>query len=226
MPVQESGGSTSGQANVLANFSVPVQIIPPVGGQYSAGFETASLAYTNGVTVWDFRNGTANLVQITELMAQVVPMAIAAASGTGLRTALQLFVGRAYTAVSATGRTALTLTSNNCKLRTSYATPGVEIGTASGTTGITGGTVTVDGTPIATATQGSQDPSVTAAVAPGANQHRSNDRPLLWTPSQWSGPLTLAQNEGARIVYLVTSAAAVVIGGHVKWNELGVATYP
>lgn len=222
----QDGTSGAILAKVTAGLALATQLVPTVGGQYSAGFESTSLAFTNNVVVWDFRNPSANLVLVTELVAQVIPMAIPAASATGVRTALQLFVGRTYTALSNTNRTALTLTTNNAKLRTAYNTPGVEIGFASATGGITGGTVTEDATPLMTASQGSQDTSVTAAAAPGANQHRSNDRRLEWRPTPWDGPIVLAQNEGIRIRYLVTTAAAAIVAGHVRWSELGTTTYP
>ena len=222
--IQDGSGSTL--AKVRASLAQAVQLIPTEGGQYSAGFETTSLAFTNNVVVWDFRNPTANLVLVTNLLAQVVPMAIPAANATGVRTNLRLFVGRNYTALSNTSRTALTLTTNNCKLRTSYPTPGVEIGFASAVGGITGGTITEDASSLADASQGSQDTSVTAAAAPGANQHRSNDRPLIWQPTPWGGPIVLAQNEGIRIRYLVTTAAAAIVNGQVQWSELQTAVYP
>jgi len=74
--------------------------------------------------------------------------------------------------------------------------------------------------------QGSQDTSVTAAAAPGANQHRRNDKGLDWIPSPFDGPIVLAQNEGIRIRYLVTTAAACIICGRVRWSELGSTVYP
>lgn len=228
MAVIQGGSGTTNIANVSGNFALSTQLIPTAGGQYSAGWETtaAGLAFTNNVVVWDFRNASANLVLITNVMAQVNAMGIAAAVATGLKTTLRLFVGRSYTVQSTTNATALTLTTNNCKLRTSYATPGVQIGTASATGGITGGTITEDASSLADAVQGALDESITAAASPGANQHRSNDRPLAWTPNPFGGPIVLAANEGIRIRYLVTTAATVVVGGQVQWSELGSTTYP
>lgn len=207
---------------VRPNGAAALNLIPTEGGLYSAGWETPSLVFTNNVVVWDFRNNSANLILITAVQAAVVEMAIAATSATGLRAALQLFVGRGYTVQSVTGATALTLTTNNAKLRTSYATSAAQIGFANAVGGITAGTVTEDATALATASIGVQD----EAIAAPANQHRSQPNPLLWTPSPWEGPIVLAANEGIRIRYLVTTAAAVIISGYVKWAELGTTVYP
>lgn len=211
---------------VRPNGAAALNLIPTEGGQYSAGWETPSLAFTSNVVVWDFRNNSANLVLITTVQAAIVEMAIAAASATGLRAALQLFVGRSYTAQSATAATALTLTGNNAKLRTSYAATNAQIGVANATSGIFGGTVTEDATPLATASIGVQDPNITAAVSPGTPQQKSQPNPLLWTATPWDGPIVLAANEGVRIKYLVTTVAAVIVSGYVKWSELGTAVYP
>lgn len=226
MPRIESGSSTTNQANVNAVFSLNVSQPPQAGGHYSIGWETTSLAFTNNVVVWDFRNPSANLVLVNFVEAHINQMAIAAASLTGLRATLQLFVGRSYTVLSNTGRTALTLTTNNCKLRTSYPTSSMEIGIASATGGITAGTITEDASALATSTSTEQSPSVTAAAAPGANQHRADSKPLIWKPQPYSGPIVLAQNEGIRIRYLVTTAAAVIISGQTTWSELQSTVYP
>lgn len=227
MPRIESGGSTTNQANVNANFALSTFITPLVGSSYSAGFETTSLAFTNNVVVWDMRNPTANLMLVGQVNARIISMATAAPALTGLRQSLQLFVGRSYTALSSTNRTAQTLTTNNCKLRTSHATSGAEIGFASVVGGITGGTVTEDATPLAQVGRFPQTHAVTAAGAPGTAVQDSDDYELLWTPAPMVGhPIVLAQNEGIRLRYLVTTAAAVVITGRVQWAELGSTVYP
>ncbi len=225
MPRIESGAGTSGQANVRPNFTLPVSLVPTEGGQYSAGWETTSLAFTNNVVVWDFRNPTANLVLVTTVKSMVTQMALAAGAAGGLRNALQLFVGRSYTALSNTNRTALTLTTNNCKLRTSYSTSGMEIGFANNVAGITGGTVTEDATALHTQTNSIFN-EATGPVAANLNSRYPTAEPLFWEPSPYEGPIVLAQNEGIRLRYLVTTAAAVIISGKVKWGELGTTVYP
>ncbi len=211
---------------VRPNGAAALNIVPTEGGQYSYGFETASLAFTNNVVVCDFRNGGANLVLITYVQAAINEMAIAAASATGLRASLQLFVGRSYTAQSTTGATAVPLTGNNAKLRTSYGTSSAQVGVANGTGGITGGTITEDATPLAQAAIGVQNAAITAAVSPGVNQPWAQPNPLLWRATPFDGPIVLAANEGIRLRYLVTTAAAVIVSGQVKWSELGTTVYP
>jgi len=214
------------KAKVTEALGLAVQLVPTPGSQYSFGWETTVLAFTNNVVVFDLRNPTANLVLISKLQAQVNQVAIAAASAAGLRSALQLFVGRNYTALSSTNRTALTLTTNNGKLRTSYSTSGLEVGFASAAAGITTGTITEDVTALATSAQGAQNANITAAASPGVNQPFPSDRELIWEPSPWGGPIILAQNEGIRLRYLVTTAATVTISGYVQCAELGSTTYP
>lgn len=227
MPRIETGSSTSGQANVGAEFALFTKPVPLVGGSYSVGFETTSLAFTNNVVVWDFRNPTANLVLVGQVLGRILSMATAAPALTGLRQSLQLFVGRNYTALSNTNRTAHTLTTNNGKLRTSYPTSGMEIGFASAVGGITGGTVTEDVTPLAVAGGNPQGHSVTAAAAPGGAVQESDPYFLSWEPAWMTGgPIVLAQNEGIRMRYLVTTASAVIVQGRVQYAELGSTVYP
>jgi hypothetical protein len=222
MPRIESGVSTTNQANVSANFALSTQLVPTPGGQYSAGFETASLAFTSGVSVLDFRNGGANLMLVTGIQANIAQMAVATVSATGLRWALQLFIRRAYTAQSTTNATALTLSTNNCKLRTSYATSGAQIGVASAAGGISAGTVTDDATPLITKSGSAQD----LVAATNANQQTRDEAGMIWVPSPFGGPIVLAANEGFKIFYLVTTAAAAIVSGQVQWSELGTTVYP
>lgn len=207
---------------VRPNGAAALNLVPTEGGQYSAGWETTSLAFTTGVVIWDFRNNSANLMLITSVQAAIAEMGVAGFVATGLRAALQLFVGRAYTVQSTTNITALDLTGNNAKLRTSYSTSNAQITFANNVAGITGGTIVQDATPLATATIGVEDDATAAA----ANQHRAQPNPLFWAPTPWDGPIVLAANEGIRIKYLVTTAAAVIISGYCKWSELGTTVYP
>lgn len=227
MAIQIIGGSSGTINDVGANKAQFVQPTPLSGGCYSLGFETTSLAFTNNVVVWDLRNPTANLAIVTFVQAGIRSMAIATPATTGLRQTLQLFIGRNYSALSNTNRTAQVLTTNNCKLRTSFPTSGLEIGFASAVGGITGGTITEDATSIANCNTSPQAHSVTAAAAPGAGVQSDSARDLSWMPAPVNGcPIILAQNEGIRLRYLVTTAAAVIIFGQVHWSEPQTTTYP
>jgi hypothetical protein len=227
MAVIEDGVSSALLAKVLANLAIATREVPLSGGAFSAGFETTSLAFTNNVVVWDFRNPGANLILVGQVNARICPMATAAPALTGLRASLQLFIGRNYTALSSTNRTAQVLTTNNCKLRTAQSTSNAEIGFASAVGGITAGTIVEDATPIAQVARNPQTHAVTAAAAPGAAAQDANDHELIWTPAPMVGsPIVLAQNEGIRLRYLVTSAAAVVVTGRVSWAETGSTVYP
>jgi len=219
--------TTADITHVLSNKALAAQPVPLIGGSYSAGWETTSLAFNSNTVVADFRNPNANLILVGYVEAHITQMATSAVSATGLRNSLQLFIGRGYTVQSTTGATALTLSGNNCKLRTSYATPAAQIGFANVVGGITAGTVTEDNTALATSSRSAQRNEITAAAAPGAANQDPSMYPLIWKPAPMvGGPIVLAQNEGIRIRYLVTTAAAVIISGQFGWSELGTAVYP
>lgn len=204
-----------------------IQPVPLAGGSYSIGFETTSLAFTNNTVVWDLRNPTANLAIISYIVAGIRSMAVATPAATGLRQTLQLFVGRNYTTLSSTNRTTQVLTTNNCKLRTSFPSSGLEIGFASAVGGITGGVITEDTTSLANCNTSPQNHSVTAAAAPGAASQSDSSRDLIWQPAPMNGcPIILMQNEGIRLRYFVTTAAAVIIFGQIQWAEPQTTTYP
>lgn len=223
--IQDGAGATL--AKVRANNALASVPIPHEGGSYSAGFEANNLAFTNGVVLFEFRYTAAGLALVHDFEAWVKSLAITTAAAAGFRQSLQLFVGRSFTADGTTNRTALSLATNNAKLRTSYPASSASIGVANAAAGITGGTLTQDATPLKTQLVGpQQEHAVTAAAAPGAAAQSSFTAPLIWRPTPWGGPIVLAQNEGLRLVYLVTTAAAVTLSGHIQWSEQSTTAYP
>ena len=93
---------------------------------------------------------------------------------------------RSYTATETTNYTACTLTGNNAKLRTSFATCSALFGVAT-TTGITGGTGTEDTQPFASTTF-----NLPATVTGQPVQD-------FFTFNMQTHPLVLGQNEGFRL---------------------------
>lgn len=227
MALIQGGSSTAGFSNVSGRFGLMTTGVMPDGDHFSAGILTTSLAYTNGVNVVDIRNPTARLMVIPYFWFRVTTMAVATPALTGLNQGLQAVVRRNYTVLSPTNRTALTLTTNNCKLRTAGATSGAEIGFGSTTAGITGGTAVDDATAIASASGAPQTHAVTAAAAPGAGVQDKDGWALQFAAcGPWDSPLVLAQNEGLRINLAVTTAAACIISGQIRWFEVDTASFP
>lgn len=115
---------------------------------------------------------------------------------------------RNYTATETTNYTAATLTGNNAKLRTSFATSSALFGVAT-TTGITGGTGTDDTNPLGSCTF-----NLPATVTGQPIQD-------FFTFSLQSHPLVLGQNEGFRVrndtAFAATGASNIVV--MVEWFE-------
>lgn len=224
MALIQTGNNTAGFANVDTAFATAVRSLPtPAAGHFRAAFATTSLAFTNGVNVATIRNPSASLAIVTRLRARYKTMAVAAPAATGLEVRLSAFIGRSWTVLGTTNRTALTLTGNNQKMRTSFSSAAnLEIGFASAVAGITGDTVTSDANPFAIDSGSPQNHAVTAAAAPGAQQQPDEPCDLLFQANVMSGeyPITLAQNEGIRVVFNVTTAAAGIIVFDLAWAEV------
>lgn len=225
MSAVQGGSSTPGLANVTNKFGLVTTITPWGGNHFSAGILTTSLAFTNGVNVIDIRNPSAQLMVIPSFWFRITTMAIAAPALTGLNQGLSAVIRRNYTVVSPTNRTALTLTTNNCKMCTGQSTSSAEIGFSSNVAGITGGTATDDATPICSASGAPQTHAVTAAAAPGAGVQHKDGWALQFQTGPYESPIILAQNEGIRINIAVTTAAACIVSGNLRWFEIDSAQF-
>jgi hypothetical protein len=225
--IQIVGGTSGGLAEVDSLKALYTRNIPIPSDQFRAAFKTTSLAFTNGVNICTFRNPSSALIVVSRLRARIKPMAIFTAAAAGLEVSLSWFVGRSWTTLGTTNRTALSFSGNNNKMRSSFGSASAEMGFASATGGITGDTITQDANPIAVDSGSPQSHSVTAAASPGAGVQDSFDCEANFMPSQSDGeyPLILAQNEGVRLVYNLTgTAAAIIVVGEIMWSE--VAAYP
>ena len=128
--------------------------------------------------------------------------------------AFNLFVARAFSVQAATGGTAATLTTNNCKLRTSFATTAGASTYISTTAAISGQTATLDAMPIST---------VSNSVIATAGQPLVTNTQDLWRPQVGEMPLILANQEGFIINATVPATGTWQLGVEVAWDE--VATF-
>lgn len=193
--------------NTFAN-SQSITIGPTLLGSYSMGANTGTMAagLAGGAPVFSFRYGAANLAIVRKILIEADNITTAFVAGAAK---FDLIAARSFT-VSDTGGTAGTLTTNNGKLRTSYATTGVSDFRISSTATLTAGTRTLDAQPLA---------SVEFAVP------TSIDADLLPTTALFQSqvgesPLILAQNEGFVIQATVPGTGTWVFSVRVCWDEV------
>lgn len=130
-----------------------------------------------------------------------------------------MFPARSYTVSESVNNTNATLTGNNGKLRTSFATTGVaQFATASAAAGISGGTKTVDASAIgqfAISLPGMATGTLGNGTVSGA----------LYEPQLAKGeyPLTLLTSEGFVVQWGATALATgtAILSVEVHWAELG-----
>jgi hypothetical protein len=174
---------------------------PDVVGCYQVNGRTSTYAgLSAGAPLFSFRWGDAtHLAIINHVKVQVIATVAATTAGQAER---ELIVARSFTA-SDTGGTAVTLTGNNQKLRTSFGTTLVT-DMRFGTT-ITAGTRTLDANPLSSAVAwlplnmtgvdiGCSGAAATAAAWSCVSSSGYID--LLNTTNNQDYPLILAQNEG------------------------------
>lgn len=174
---------------------------PDVVGCYQVNGRTSTYSgLSAGAPLFSFRWGDAtHLAIINHVKVQVIATVAATTAGQAER---EIIIARSFTA-SDTGGTAVTLTGNNQKLRTSFGTSLVT-DMRFGTT-ITAGTRTLDANPIASAVAwlplnmtgvdiGCSGASPTGAVWSCVSSSGYID--LLNTSNNQDYPLILAQNEG------------------------------
>lgn len=121
---------------------------------------------------------------------------------------------RSFT-VSDSGGTALTLTGNNGKMRTSHATTLLGDARIASTATLTAGTRSLDSTAIGTLLAPVSTAASTTLISPGTNLFDSGDSNAY--------PLILAQNEGFVITATVPATGTWAFAVNVEWDE--VTTY-
>lgn len=188
--------------------SVPMTIGPTLLGSYCMGANTGTMAagLAGGSPIFSFRYGAANLAIIRRVSMEADDITTAFVAGAGK---MDMIAARSFTA-SDTAGTAGTLTGNNGKLRTSFATTGISDFRISSTATLTAGTRTLDAQPLAS-TEFSVSTSIDAQLLPTTDLFRNN---------VGESPLVLAQNEGFVVQATVPGTGTWVASVRVCWDEV------
>jgi len=159
---------------------------PGVLGLYSLGATSGSIAATLAANspVFSFRWGDTTRLCIPDFIS--VAVTVNAAITTSVSMPIELVIARAFTA-SDTAGTAITLSTNNAKYRTSFQTSLVTSARISSTATLTAGTRTLDAQAFAVV------PCVTGTTVGVALPFSSLN--VLYTRSQLF-PIVLTQDEG------------------------------
>lgn len=207
-PISQNIASVDARAKALRANLRP--LISSTLGEYACSLtaSNSTAAATAVANMWSFRYSGANLCIVTKVVFDGAGVNTAFTAGQAV--AFGLFIARGFTA-SDTGGTGATLTGNNCKLRTSYATTAVadiRIGLPA-TGGLTAGTRTLDVQPLGQVAGGLG--AVGSMIPEGA----------LFDAYSVGHPIVLAQNEGLVLQNRILFPAAGVIqyGVSIYWTE-------
>lgn len=180
-------------------------------GAYSAtvktGIEAAGAAAASPIFSfrWAPATNTTALCVIRKMKFSLYDLGTGFAAGDVLA---EWYVARSFTVVD-TGGGAATLTTNNAKLRTSFATTQATI--LVGTTGVlTAGTRTKDANPIAALQSVAGSSAFGSIVLPETEVYRAQ-------PGEW--PLILAPNEGVVIEVTVPATGTWTAYAGFQWEE-------
>lgn len=187
-------------------------------GYYRAGAISGTIAAALAANseVFQFRWPDAtNLALVYKV--QVSAGANVAATAAAI-TSLRMTAARSWSAAGS-GGTRLTLTGNNCKLRTSMGTTLVNDAGIASTGALTAGTKTLDTTDLGVVSIGIMTGAITTVVS--GNLISRGDGILYDADGEGFHPLTLAQNEGFVIRSGVIFPAAMTwqLGVDVVWAE-------
>jgi hypothetical protein len=179
-------------------------------GSYAKALTSGTMAagLTAASPVFSFRYGGTGVavVKAVVISAAADTTSFGAAAGPAH---LDLFAARSFT-VSDSAGTGATLTGNNAKLRTSFATTAVSDIRISSTATLTAGTRTLDINPAASAFFGAASGAGISLLAP------TN---ILKAPNAGDYTLVLAKNEGFVIQATVPGTGTWGLGVTVYWDE-------
>jgi len=191
-----------------AASSVPMTVGPALLGSYCMGANTGTMAagLGAGAPIFSFRYGGAALAIVRRISSEADDVTTALAAGAGK---FDLIAARSFTA-SDTGGTAGTLTGNNGKLRTSFATTAISDFRISSTATLTAGTRTLDAQPLASV-EFPVSTTADAGLLPTTDFIRQNIG---------ESPLVLATNEGFVIQATVPGTGTWSASVRVCWDEV------
>lgn len=202
-----TGAKQEVEANTLAGRIAHRPIDIGAGGSYSisvkSGVMAAGLGAAAPILAFQSPGPLLSLIKRVRFTAQGLGTGFAAGA-----TVFDMFAARAFS-VQDTGGGAVTLTTNNAKLRTSFATTQASI-RASSTATLTAGTRTLDANPIRT---------IMNDVGTGTFADAQPDLTLFDTkPGDW--PLVLAANEGFVIQATVPATGTWTWAAMIDWDEV------
>lgn len=215
MAIQVQGnGGTVGEIDsshrALRASLRPMEVV----GSYRLGARSLEIAAGAGAAaeVFAFLNPSAlNTALVRRVSISVNTIATGFTAGVGLFT---MKVARTFTAAPTAGTT-ITLTGNNCKLRTDHATPSCAAYIADASV-LTSGTETADSTSV-----GEVVGTFSTAV-----QTVLIDRAVIFDRSQPGDyPLVLEQNEGFIIYATVPATGTWFLTVNMEWDEVLNATF-
>lgn len=177
-------------------------------GSYCMGLASGTMAsgLAANAPIASFRYGGANLALVRKIILSVGDTSTAFAAGV---FTFNTFAARTFSA-SDTGGTAATLTGNNGKLRTSFATTGISDFRVSSTATLSAGTRTLDATALASVSV--SDPA-TAGQSPLPPTN-------LFIQEMGEQPLQLATNEGFVVQATVPATGTWTFSVRVCWDEV------
>lgn len=209
-------GSPSGNVAEVESASLALRITsrptdPGSLGAYLLAADNGTTVMTAGLaansTIFSFRWGNSNIAILNSIkMGMSTTTAFAAG-----RIALSAFFARSFTA-SDTTQTALTLTGNNCKKRTSFGTTLLTDARISSTGAITAGTRTLDAQPFGILTAQTIVASANTVFAPNTIMYVRDVTDAY--------PITFAQNEGFIIQAAVPGTGTWFFSVAVDWMEI------
>jgi hypothetical protein len=203
-------GLASQAAIDIASTSSRVNNRPIVSatlGSYQCALQSGVMAagLAANSPVWSCRYAGSNLCLVEKVILDGVGSITGFTAGSAL---FRLFVTRSYT-VFDTLATAATLTGNNCKLRTSFATTGM-------------GNIAIASTATGTHGTGTNDAQPCGAVANSfsATAGSSIAEATLYDGYSIGYPIVLAANEGLELTASVPATGTWTFGISLKWSEV------
>jgi len=177
-------------------------------GSYSKAMVSGTMAagLAAGSTIFSWRNSSVNIMPLRRLLFGAMDN-VAFTAGIGN---FSLFFARAFTA-SASGGTAGTLTGNNGKLRTAFATTTLGDMRISTTAALTNGTRTLDTDPVAV---------LPITVGATANVVLVPANTVLWQAQAQDMPALFAQNEGFEVQASLPATGTWNFSVQPVWDEL------
>jgi len=179
--------------------SLGVYSLAGVSGTMAAGLAADA-------NVFSMRYTGSNLVLLTRLLISAGNTSTAFTAGV---VKFSAFVARSFSASDSSG-TALTITGNNAKLKTSMASTGFGDARISSTAALTAGTRTLDANPFASVVGSIPATAGTPLIPPTE----------LWRANPGDYPLVLANNEGVVIQAVVPATGTWTFAVQAVWEEL------